>query len=176
MGSPPAHEVTPAGEKAYVWDCASDVMTYHVGLATKYMTDVFKDPVIKTRLTEVLQETAKEIDIQLLDIQVSPDFVLLQLQLHPFISLHKAVSQLKGATSKKLRAEFKACRSRLPTLWPRSYALWAPKTATDENIMRFIVRQRRRGDESAERRRPSTVEVAPGVKVTSYGLQDDTEK
>jgi putative transposase len=48
------------------------------------------------------------------------------------------VSQLKGFTSFKLREEFPKLKSRLPTLWTRSYYCETVGHISEESIKKYI--------------------------------------
>ena len=50
-----------------------------------------------------------------------PDHVHLFIAADPTRSVAAIVNRFKGRTSRLLRDEFKSLRSRLPTLWSRSY-------------------------------------------------------
>ena len=50
-----------------------------------------------------------------------PDHVHLLVSCDPQFGIHRLVKQIKGRSSRVLRAEFPALKSRLPTLWTNSY-------------------------------------------------------
>jgi putative transposase len=50
-----------------------------------------------------------------------PDHTHLFIKSTPVLSPHYIVQQLKGYTSHELRKEFPQLKSKLPTLWTRSY-------------------------------------------------------
>jgi putative transposase len=53
-------------------------------------------------------------------------------------------NQFKGRTSRVLRAEFPHLRSRLPTLWSRSYYVGSAGQVSEETIKRYIASQQER--------------------------------
>ena len=54
-------------------------------------------------------------------LEVMPDHVHLFVEGDPTRCVAEIVNRLKGYTSRVLRQEFPGLRSRLPTLWSRSY-------------------------------------------------------
>jgi putative transposase len=52
------------------------------------------------------------------------------------------VNRLKGYTSRVLRAEFPSLRSRLPTLWTRSYFVGSVGHVSAATVERYIAEQR----------------------------------
>ena len=53
--------------------------------------------------------------------EIMPDHVHILLGVDPQFGIHKAVKTIKGTTSRILRQEFPWLRSRIPTLWTKSY-------------------------------------------------------
>jgi len=52
------------------------------------------------------------------------------------------VNRFKGRTSHDLRSEFPALRSRLPTLWSRSYYAGSCGAVTEASVRRYIEGQK----------------------------------
>ncbi|MDF5723488.1 MAG: IS200/IS605 family transposase [Rhizonema sp. PD37] len=93
---------------------------YHVVWTPKYRRGVLKDGV-DTRLKQLLHQIAKEIHVEIIEMEIMPDDVHLLIEVDPQLGIHKAVKRLKGVTSRYLRLEFPHLKSRLPTLWTNSY-------------------------------------------------------
>jgi len=93
---------------------------YHLIWCPKYRRTVLVGEV-ETRLKQLLQEKAKEIAVEIVEMEIMSDHVHLFVKGRPTDSPHYIVQQFKGYTSHILRKEFKTLRSRLPTLWTRSY-------------------------------------------------------
>jgi putative transposase len=66
------------------------------------------------------------------------DHVGLFVTAHPCSSPSRVASQFKGFTARYLRAEFPHLRSRLPTLWSRSYFAATVGTAPAQTVPRYI--------------------------------------
>lgn len=115
---------------------------YHMIWCSKYRRKVLTGEV-ETRLKQLLSERSAENGWQLERMEVMPDHVHLFIKATPSDSPAHIVSQLKGYTSFKLREEFKWLRSRLPTLWTRSYYVETIGHISEENILRYIEDQKK---------------------------------
>ena len=93
---------------------------YHVVWCPKYRRSVLINGV-DVRLKELIIETCKLHNVELIEMEVMPDHVHLLMEVDPQFGIHKAVKRIKGYSSKVLRSEFPWLRSRLPTLWSNSY-------------------------------------------------------
>ncbi|WP_211258057.1 IS200/IS605 family transposase [Hydrogenibacillus schlegelii] len=60
----------------------------------------------------------------------------------PTNSPHFIVQQLKGHTSRVLREEFPFLKSRLPSLWTRSYYVESVGHISEETIRKYIEDQK----------------------------------
>lgn len=93
---------------------------YHVVFCPKYRRKVLVGSVEK-RLKEIIYQIAKELDCEVLELEVMPDHVHILCEVDPQFGIHKFVKRVKGLSSRLLRQEFPQLKSRLPTLWTRSY-------------------------------------------------------
>lgn len=93
---------------------------YHVVWCSKYRRKVLEGP-IADRLKEIVRGICEEYRFSLLEMEVLPDHVHLLIEVDPQFGVHKAVKRIKGRSSRMLRTEFPALRSRIPTLWTNSY-------------------------------------------------------
>lgn len=114
---------------------------YHIIWCPKYRRKVLVDQVA-TRLKELLIEKATELGLTINTMEVMPDHVHLFVKAQPIHSPHYIVQQLKGFSSFKLRSEFPKLKSRLPTLWTRSYYAEAVGHISAETIQRYIEEQK----------------------------------
>lgn len=93
---------------------------YHVVWCPKYRRPVLVNGVdvrLKTIVAEVVAETRSE----LIELEVMSDHVHVLVEVDPQFGIHKLVKTIKGRSSRLLRDEFPALRSRLPTLWTNRY-------------------------------------------------------
>jgi putative transposase len=114
---------------------------YHIIWCPKYRRKVLVVDVEK-RLKELLEEKAKEIDVEIKMLEIMPDHVHLFVKTSPTASPHWVVQQLKGYTSHVLRKENKQLRSRLPTLWTRSYYVESVGHISEQTILKYIEEQK----------------------------------
>jgi putative transposase len=118
-------------------------LKYHVVFCPKYRRKVLVPPVDQ-RLKEVLAETAAEHGMTFHAVEVMPDHVHLFVEADPTLCVAEIVNRLKGRASRVLREEFPALRSRLPTLWSRSYFAASTGHVAQETIQRYIEAQKGR--------------------------------
>lgn len=120
---------------------------YHVVWVVKYRRPVLTD-VIENRLKELLLEIAKQIQVDILEMEVGDkNHVHLLLSLDPQFGVHRSVKRFKGATSRYLRQEFPDLKKRLPTLWTNSYFVSTCGGAPLAKIKEYIQNQKRSGRE-----------------------------
>ena len=114
---------------------------YHIVWTPKYRRSVLVDGV-DARLKELLEQIAKQIQVDILEMEIMPDHVHLLIEVDPQFGIHKAVKRFKGATSRYLRLEFPHLKSRLPTLWTNSYFVSTVGGAPLEVIQQYIQNQK----------------------------------
>ena len=114
---------------------------YHVVWCPKYRRKVLVNGV-DTRLKELIHEVCEENRIDIIEMEIMPDYVHLLMEVDPQFGIHKAVKLIKGKTSRILRQEFRWLRSRLPTLWTNSYFVSTVGGAPLAVIKRYIENQK----------------------------------
>ena len=114
---------------------------YHVVWCPKYRRSVLINGV-DVRLKELIIETCKLHNVELIEMEVMPDHVHLLMEVDPQFGIHKAVKRIKGYSSKVLRSEFPWLRSRLPTLWSNSYFVSTVGGASLSAIKQYIENQK----------------------------------
>lgn len=122
--------------KYATYNCA-----FHLIWCPKYRKKVLVDD-IEIRLKELLNEKAKEHEWTIENIEVMPDHVHVFIKVFPVDSPTYVVSQLKRYTSFKLRNEFPSLKSRLPTLWTRSYYCKSVGHISEATIKKYIHEQK----------------------------------
>lgn len=115
---------------------------YHIVFCPKYRRKVLTGAV-ETRLKELFLEKAAELTIEIERMEVMPDHVHLFVKSKPTYAVHLVVNQLKGYTSFKLREEFPELKSRLPTLWTRSYFVESVGHISEDTVKRYIENQKK---------------------------------
>ncbi|MEQ8173230.1 MAG: IS200/IS605 family transposase [Candidatus Eremiobacterota bacterium] len=114
---------------------------YHLIWCPKYRRKVLTGK-IEIRLKDLLYKKAKEIKIEIKNLEVMPDHVHLFIKTDPTDSPHRVVQQLKGYTSRLLRQEFSELRSRLPSLWTRSYYCESVGHISEDTVRKYIEGQK----------------------------------
>ena len=94
-------------------------------------------------MKELLLEKAADLGIQIEKMEVMPDHVHLLVKGKPSIAVQYIVNQLKGYTSVMLRREFPRLKSRLPTLWTRSYYVESVGHISEPTITKYIEDQKK---------------------------------
>ena len=116
---------------------------YHIIWCPKYRRKVLEGEV-ETRLRELLHEKAEELEIEIEEIEVMPDHLHLFVNASPALAPHHIVQQFKGLTSRRLREEFPSLKSRLPSLWTRSYYIETIGHISEDTIRDYIKDQKNR--------------------------------
>lgn len=114
---------------------------YHVVWCPKYRRKILTDGV-DVRLKDLLLEYAKKISVDVIEMDVLPDYIHLLIEVDPQLGIHKAIKSLKGYTSKILRSEFSFLRTKLPTLWTNSYFVTTADNVSLEIIKKYIESQK----------------------------------
>ena len=114
---------------------------YHVIWCSKYRRKVLVEEVGQ-RLKELIVGVASELRVDIIEIEIMPDHVHLLLEVDPQFGIHRAVKNIKGKTSRILRAEFISLRTRLPSLWTNSYFVATVGGAPLEVIKQYIESQK----------------------------------
>lgn len=114
---------------------------FHVVFCPKYRRPVLVD-CVDVRLKEILLEKAAELDVKILSMEIMPDHVHLFISFDPRLMLHKIIKILKGSSSRILREEFPSLKSRLPSLWTRSYFSCSVGHIGEAAVRRYIEEQK----------------------------------
>ncbi|MGB8019629.1 MAG: IS200/IS605 family transposase [Candidatus Nanopelagicales bacterium] len=115
---------------------------YHVVWCPKYRRRVIEGDV-DARLKEIIREVCAERRCDIIELETMPDHVHLLVSVDPQYGIHRLVKQVKGRSSRLLRQEFPALKSRLPTLWTNSYFVATVGGAPLEIVKQYVENQRR---------------------------------
>jgi putative transposase len=120
-------------------------LQYHLVWCPKYRKSVLVGPV-ESALKQRLSEKAQALSVEIEALEVMPDHVHLFMSAPPTLAPAQLANQFKGYTSRLLRQQFPHLRSRLPTLWSRSYYIGSAGAVTEETVKRYIAQQKARGE------------------------------
>jgi putative transposase len=116
-------------------------LKYHIVWCSKYRRSVL-DGAVADRLKALLAEKSAELRLTIHALEVMPDHVYMFIDGDPTRCVAEIVNRLKGYTSHVLRDEFPSLRSRLPTLWSRSYYAGSVGHVSAATVERYIAEQK----------------------------------
>lgn len=114
---------------------------FHIIFCPKYRRKVLVDGV-DIRLKEILFDIAKEKDVEIKALEIMPDHVHIFIDFDPRLTLHKIIKDFKGISARILREEFPYLKSKLPSLWTRSYFTCSVGHISEETIKEYIENQK----------------------------------
>jgi putative transposase len=115
---------------------------YHFVWCPKYRRKVLHGAIAE-RLKELLHEKADALGVTVGGLEILPDHVHLFVDASPTDAPQYLANQFKGYTSRVLREEFPALKSRLPSLWSRSYYVGSAGHVSADTIQKYIEQQKR---------------------------------
>lgn len=118
-------------------------LQYHFVFCPKYRKPVLVGKV-EFRLKQLLREKANELGVEIESLEIMPDHVHLLAAAPPIYAPAQIAFQFKGFSSRYLRHEFDHLRTKLPSLWSRSYYVGSAGAVTAETIQRYIAEQKTR--------------------------------
>ena len=96
----------------------------------------------KKLIAGMVDKKAKEIKVKIEKMETDKDHIHLFIKADPTQAIHWIVQQLKGYTSRILRKEFSIVRTRVPSLWTRSYYVETIGHISEEMIKKYIEEQK----------------------------------
>ena len=118
-------------------------LKYHLVGCRKYRVKVLTGEVAE-RLKDLLYEKAEENNILIEALEIMPEHVDLFVSVDPTEAPQRIANQFKGYTSRILRKEFAHLRSRMTTLWSRSYYIGSVGHVSEETVKKYIEAQETR--------------------------------
>jgi putative transposase len=115
-------------------------INYHFVFCPKYRRPVLVGQV-GDRLVALIPLIATSLGGEVIELVVRPDHVHLFASFPPTIAPYQIMHRIKGATSHALREEFPFLKSRLPSLWTRSYYVGTAGAVSSEIIRKYIEAQ-----------------------------------
>ncbi|MDX1993027.1 MAG: IS200/IS605 family transposase [bacterium] len=116
-------------------------INYHLVWCPKFRRPVLAGDVGKY-LTELIPQEVEKLGGRVLELVVQPDHVHLFATFPPTIAIAQIMFRLKGSTAYQLRKAFPHLKSRLPSLWTRSYYVGTAGHVSAETIRRYIDEQK----------------------------------
>jgi putative transposase len=116
---------------------------YHIIFCPRYRRKILTGEIEK-RLKEILHEVALENDWKIATLEVMPDHVHVFVKVTPVDSPMQIVARMKGKSSFLLRKEFPSLKTRLPSLWTRSYYVESIGSISAPAITKYIEEQKQK--------------------------------
>jgi putative transposase len=116
-------------------------LTYHFVWCPKFRRKVLTGRV-QSRLRALIVDKARELYCEIVALEVMPDHVHMFLKAPPTHAPQHIANQMKGYTSHVLREEFAHLKSRLPSLWSRSYYVGSAGAVSSATIQKYIQQQK----------------------------------
>ena len=116
----------------------------HLVFVTKYRRDVFTKEILD-RTEEIMRDTCKQMDCELLEFGGEHDHIHMMISIHPKVAVSNLVSKLKGKSSYMLRREY---WDRIKTMlwgnhfWSPSYCIVSCGGASLEVVKQYIENQK----------------------------------
>lgn len=93
---------------------------------------------------ELLEEKAAELGATIHALEIMSDHVHMFVESDPTLAPAHIAAQFKGFTSRVLREEFPFLKTRLPSLWSRSYYIGSAGHVSEATVRKYIENQRTR--------------------------------
>ena len=116
-------------------------LTYHFVWCPKYRRKVLTG-CVETSLRTLVREKVDELYCEIVALEIMPDHVHLFVKAPPTHAPQHIANQIKGYTSHQLREKFPALKSRLPSLWSRSYYVGSAGAVSAARIQKYIEQQK----------------------------------
>ena len=116
-------------------------LNYHFVWCSKYRRKVLVDAIAK-RLDDLIRLKCQELKCEVLALSIESDHVHLFVKASPQLAPNRIIGTIKGYTSRLMRQQFPELRSKLPTLWTRSYFVSTHGRISDDMIQKYIEEQK----------------------------------
>lgn len=114
---------------------------YHVIFCPKYRRKVLIGDV-ENDLRQIFYDISKEKEVEIKALEIMPDHVHMFISFDPRQPLHKLIKHFKGVSSRILRDKYPKLKSRIPSLWTRSYFCCTIGCVSEEIIQKYIKNQK----------------------------------
>ena len=121
-------------------DCVH-ALQYHLVWCPTFRRPVLEAEVADS-LDELLHAKAEALGVEMLSLAIRPDHVHLFVTGTPTMAVNPLVRHFKGFTAHELRARHPHLKSRLPSMWSRSYYAGTTGQVSDEVVRRYIEAQK----------------------------------
>jgi putative transposase len=127
---------TYKSDKNLVYSCQ-----YHVIFCPKYRRPVLTEKIAQ-KLKETLPAKARELNGEILEMEVMPDHVHLLVSINPKLGIYSFIAKLKGYSAFLLRSEFKELKTKLPCMWSGSKFISSVGEVSLDTVKQYIENQK----------------------------------
>lgn len=114
-------------------------LQYHLVFCTKYRKKTLTEKVAQD-LKEMIDDLAKEQDIQILNEEIDKDYIHILFRARPTTNLSKVINVLKGTTSRKLRKKYPQLKKH-KAFWSPAYFLATTGEVTLNQLKKYVESQ-----------------------------------
>ena len=117
-------------------------LKYHLVWITKYRKKVLRGP-IGHRTRELIRQTCRELDVQIVTGAIKHDHVHLLVSAPPSLSVSDLMKRVNGRSARKLLQEYTELKQQFwgRHLWARGYFAASSGNVTDKVIQQYIESQ-----------------------------------
>jgi len=115
---------------------------HHIVFCPKYRRKVLVGDIEKD-LRQIFNEVAQEKDVEIKALEIMPDHVHMFISFDPRQPLHELIKTFKGRSSRILRDKYPSLKSRIPSLWTRSYFCCTIGYISEETVKHYIENQKK---------------------------------
>lgn len=114
-------------------------INYNMVFHTRCNRKIFKNKIVKDLFLKETRELCKQLDIDIVDINIYGHYVHLIVRVSPKYSANDVIHKIKTHTSKVIRDKVESLR-RLPSLWTRDYIVTTEEVLDEELVQNFLLR------------------------------------
>ncbi len=92
---------------------------------------------IKARLEILIDDIARNLDCEVLNLAIEPEHIHLFINCPPDIAPSQVMHRIKGASARYLRKEFPSLM-KLPSMWTRAYFVSTAGNVASSTIQKYI--------------------------------------
>jgi len=119
------------------------LINYHFVFCPRYRRKIFNINGVEERFKELTIAECQKYRIEILAMECHIDHVHMFVSVLPQLSIPDIMKFIKGATSHRLRDEFKELQN-MPSLWTRSYFVSTEGNVSSETIKWYVDTQKTR--------------------------------
>ncbi|WP_249028942.1 IS200/IS605 family transposase [Tannockella kyphosi] len=121
----------------------TSLINYHFIFCPRYRRKIFLIPNVEERLKIIVEETCKELEIEIIAMECDKDHIHLFINALPKYSPSEIMQKIKRKSGLILRSEFSEL-NQMKSLWTRSYFVSTAGVVSSETIKRYVESQRKR--------------------------------